>query len=176
MPDSKFLTVDKLSIKEITKIFSRIRVNSITQCWEWTGSLSRKGYAATYYRGRLERTHRLLYAWTIGPIPRGVDRNIPVLDHVACENPSCVNPVHVEPRTQRQNIMRGNGACANNARKTHCPRGHLLPVIADLRYGPSRRCSTCLYQKRHIKERIQRKAEYDRQRLMRQKSKLVLDS
>lgn len=169
MPEIEFLIVGKLSVNQIARIFNKIKVDQASGCWLWTGSLSGKdasrgrGYASVGYNGRIERVHRLLYAWAVGPIPRGCAKNIPVLDHVICNTPRCVNPVHLEPKTHRVNIMRGDGACASNARKTHCPQGHPLPEKADPRYGRARRCPTCLYDKRHLQERLQRKVEYDRQ-------------
>ncbi len=56
----------------------------------------------------------------VGPIPSGM-----VLDH-QCETPSCVNPDHLRPKTQKANILRGKGWGAVNARKTHCKEGHIL--------------------------------------------------
>ena len=37
---------------------------------------------------------------------------------------ACVNPLHLEHVTKKENIMRGAWPCAINAKKTHCPRGH----------------------------------------------------
>jgi hypothetical protein len=62
--------------------------------------------------------HRWVYEQLVGPIPAGL-----VLDHL-CRNPACVRPMHLEPVTQQENILRGQGLAAANAVKTECSRGH----------------------------------------------------
>lgn len=97
-------------------------------CWEWQGSKNAKGYAR-FEIGKQNgkritvQVHRFSYEEIIGDIPDGL-----VLDHL-CRNPSCVNPAHLEPVTCRENLLRGIGFVAVNARKTHCPAGH--PLSAD---------------------------------------------
>lgn len=49
-----------------------------------------------------------------GPIPEGL-----VIDHL-CRDLLCVNPGHLEPVTQKENVRRGVGHGA----ETHCPQGH----------------------------------------------------
>lgn len=74
-------------------------------CWEWTGA--QVGRANEKYgHTRMGMAHRVAYELLVGPIPKGL-----VLDHL-CRNRLCVNPAHLEPVTQRTNILRGNGACA----------------------------------------------------------------
>lgn len=161
MATPHYLTVDSLTPREIKRLTKQIHIDLTTGCWVWTGSLSGKppGYGTTFYRGKAERTHRLMYAILRGPVPRGVSRDIPVLDHT-CNNPHCCNPYHLELTPQRDNILRGTGACASNMRKTHCPKGHPLPEQPNLSYGKARRCMTCLLEKRQANKA--KKAAYDR--------------
>lgn len=84
-------------------------------CIEWTASINGAGYgtftAASY---QTVMAHRWAYERFVGLIPEGLR-----LDHL-CRNRRCVNPEHLEPVSQRENVRRGLG----NASKTHCPKGH----------------------------------------------------
>lgn len=70
-------------------------------CWLWRGALTERGYGLLRDGRRRVRAHRAFYQELVGPVPDGL-----VLDHL-CRNPSCVNPGHVEPVTQAENIRRG---------------------------------------------------------------------
>jgi len=127
--------MENLSDKDWARFWSKVRFTPM--CWEWTASTAR-GYGQITLRGKWASAHRL--AWTIlrGPIPDGL-----TLDHL-CRNRACVNPSHLEPVTMKVNLLRGNGACARHARKTHCNRGHPL-VPGNLRHSQAndRRCLEC---------------------------------
>lgn len=108
-------------------------------CWIWQGQLAygygvfsngrRGGYAA----------HRFSYELCVAPIPEGLQ-----LDHL-CRNPPCVNPLHLEPVTPRENTLRGTSFAAINATKTHCIRGHeFTPENTYVRpNGGGRACRAC---------------------------------
>lgn len=105
-------------------------------CIEWPG-VRHHGHGRVAHEGRLHYAHRLAYEQQVGPVPRGL-----VLDHL-CRNPACVNPAHLEPVSDKENILRGTGAGARNARKTHCVRGHELAGDNLLTCAGGRRCRAC---------------------------------
>lgn len=90
-----------------------------TGCWLWFGSTV-NGYGTI----RLDRSrqvvkaHRLMYEHAVGPIPEGLQ-----LDHL-CRVRCCVNPDHLEPVTQQENMRRGELAAYYARSKAHCPQGH----------------------------------------------------
>lgn len=131
MANQEYLIIEHLSIKEIGCVFSHIKVTA-TGCWEWQAGRSGK-YGKVKFRQRTELAHRLLYAWTVEPIPKRVKgEKTPQLDHLVCDNPICCNPSHVKLVAPRDNSLRSPYAPAGiNARKTHCPKGHPLPASRD---------------------------------------------
>ncbi len=93
-------------------------------CWEWQGALDRGGYgklSGTDSEGKRRHiiAHRFVYEQLIGPIPDGL-----TIDHL-CLNKACVNPYHLEPVSNRENIRRAAAhGLLGGARKTHCKYGH----------------------------------------------------
>lgn len=87
------------------RIWDRVSVPSDqSQCWTWQGHLDQGGYGRLTmdggHRALKRRAHRCMYELLVGPIPDGLQ-----LDHL-CSNPSCVNPTHLEPVTNRENTIR----------------------------------------------------------------------
>ena len=112
-------------------------------CWLWAGRINGDGYGmfGGAGRGRTVMAHRISYEWEYGPIEPKM-----VIDHVAargCQHHNCVRPDHLEAVTHKVNILRGNGACAEHARKTHCKNGHLLEGDNIQGNGRFRRCKEC---------------------------------
>lgn len=143
MSNDSYLEVDKLSMCDIARIFSKIRVIRETDCWEWTGERNSSGYGRVKFGGRRESVHRLIYAWLVERLPRRASEPTCELDHVVCQNKSCCNPSHVKLVDHRENVLRGTGPTADNARKTHCIRGHLLPASPNDPRRSKRYCKEC---------------------------------
>lgn len=70
-------------------------------CWMWQLSTNDRGYGLAWDGSKLVKAHRLVYEQEVGPIPEGK-----VLDH-RCFVLACVNPEHMEPIEQAENIRRG---------------------------------------------------------------------
>ena len=128
--------------------WGRVAVGPSDECWPWLGALTNWGYGRPTFAGRAVYAHRLAYELVVGSVPEGL-----VLDHL-CRNPCCCNPAHLEPVTERENILRGQGAPALNAAKTHCGRGHPLPTT-----GRPRRCPVCRTEshRREYERRVARR-------------------
>lgn len=105
-------------VPPIDRLMERLYIPPNWGCWEWTGGRTPEGYGMIWVDGKQNLVHRWAYEHWVGPIPDGL-----VLDHL-CRNPRCVCPAHLEPVTQRVNLMRGYGVCAQNNRKKSCPEGH----------------------------------------------------
>lgn len=103
-------------------------------CWNWTARTMPTGHGQFRGDGGSVLAHRWAYEYLVGPIPGGL-----VLDHL-CRNTRCVNPDHLDPVTNAENVLRGFGPTASHARKTHCPRGHELPPKVA---GRKRTCREC---------------------------------
>ena len=115
-----------------------------TPCWLWQGAGDRTGHGQFFLRRRENGSqewvyaHRFAYERLVGLIPDGL-----VVDH-QCNNPPCVNPVHLKPMTNVENVMRGSSPLAKHARATHCPKGHPYDLVNTyFEPGGGRGCKTC---------------------------------
>jgi hypothetical protein len=126
--DKNIFVVKNLDPKTISRLFSKIYIDKITGCWNWTGNLNQTGYGRIRYLGNKVLVHRLMYSWIMAkPLSKTISRNNLILDHI-CNNKKCCNPKHLRLTTHKINMLRGNGPSAREARQTHCKRGHLLPI------------------------------------------------
>lgn len=113
------------------------RIGSMEDCWVWIGYKVNSGYGYFKHKGTMYPAHRVSYWIHKGKVPEGL-----CLDHL-CRNKGCVNPEHLEAVTNKENVLRGVGISAQNARKTHCARGHEFTPENTYNYKGNRSYRCC---------------------------------
>ncbi|MFE7077907.1 HNH endonuclease signature motif containing protein [Streptomyces sp. NPDC057620] len=121
------------------KFWSKVNGGDVETCWIWTGATNGVRYGSfTGGSGRQVLAHRWAYEALRAEIPAGLS-----LDHL-CRNPTCVNPWHLEPVTQRINLLRGETITARKAAQTHCESGHPFDSANTYRSpNGTRKCRAC---------------------------------
>lgn len=138
--------VDYLSYKDELRFWSKVDLLSLDGCWRWLRYCDPKGYGRFGIApSKFEMAH--ITAYKIFHPEYKTQKWVKSLDH-KCGTHPCVNPYDLEDVTHVENIMRGNGWGAVNARKTHCNDGHEFTLENTRWEGNSRRCVTC-YQRRN---------------------------
>lgn len=115
------------------------------ECWEWVGHKTKGGYGNFCCLGQNFVAPRAAMAIFLG---ESKPTYILCLHH--CDNPSCVNPLHLYWGNQEDNmedrVNRGRDSYAN---MTHCRKGHPFSgenLAWDRRTGTNRwrrRCKQC---------------------------------
>lgn len=147
----------------LTRFWSK--VEKTNNCWVWKGYKTNDDYGRFMINGKIIYAHRFAYELLRGNIPQGL-----ILDHL-CRNPACVNPSHLEIVTHKQNILRGVGLCAQNAKKTHCPQGHEYNEENTYRKDGGRWCKLCKSGRQRINRSNNREFYNEQQREWRKKQK-----
>ena len=132
-------------MNNVEKLKSKVRVD-INGCWIWIGCRNADGYGTVRVGSIQDGSRRMMLAhrWTYniysGEIPEGQE-----LDHL-CRQRNCVNPLHLQVITHKENMQRGNRYLYGSPRReiTHCPHGHLYNKI-NTWIAPNgwRRCKIC---------------------------------
>jgi len=101
----------------------RVFINTLTGCWHWTGRANKSGYG--YYRGKGAHVFACEFA-------HGIMENGLFACH-KCDMPRCVNPAHLYPGTNFQNIqdMQKTGRKAHGERASKLTHEQVTEMLAD---------------------------------------------
>jgi len=120
-------------------------------CWIWIACQVSQGYGRYHYQGETQSAHCVAYAALVGPIPEGME-----LDHL-CRVRNCVNPNHLEPVTNRENVRRGS---IGGATAIHCKHGHRwTEETTRIDSSGTKRCRVCCLARGHRRKDKKREAK-----------------
>ena len=112
-----------------------------TGCLLWTAGKDKLGYGCFDLDDKTHRAHRIAYWLFWGDIDPTL-----VIDHT-CRVRHCVNWMHLEQVTQKENVLRGEGVAARKAQQTHCVHGHEFTeantIIRQRSKVGNRECRIC---------------------------------
>lgn len=142
------MTAIEITEADRKRFWSLVEKRGEFECWPWRGSPAVKGYGRFFLTRRKSlRAHRLALILTSGPIPASL-----VVDHI-CRQRDCCNPAHLRAISNAENVLIGVGPTAQNARKTHCKRGHELAGWNLILRGKCRNCRRCRYDAQNLRKR-----------------------
>lgn len=128
-----------------------IKIDVNSGCWNCITHLDKDGYGK-FRDCSMNKARQPIHRWAYKYfIDRYLADNL-VSDHL-CNNTRCANPRHLNPTTTIKNVMRGKGACAMNARKTHAKCGHPFDTVRS----NTRTCKKCFNSYHAAYERKKRR-------------------
>ena len=80
-----------------------VRCDWETDCWNWKRYKLPDGYGRITYKNKQYLAHRLS-KFLFGDIDERTLHNASVVIRHICDNPACINPGHLVPGTQQDNI------------------------------------------------------------------------
>lgn len=109
---------------------AKVEIDNGTGCWNWQGNKNENGYGFVFvYLGHRNYAtviaHRVSYRVFVGEILPGMH-----IDHL-CFNPSCVNPVHLEQVTAKENSRRAVVHRTSIGTYKDCPHGFKAGTVSS---------------------------------------------
>lgn len=106
-------------------------------CWIWLGVKNPSGHGRFWWCGKFVMAYIWSWERLNGPVPENKEL------HHKCENPSCVRPEHLEPKTRKDH-------CQEHMKlRLACRRGHEHAKYGVYLDGEGRRhCRECRRMRR----------------------------
>lgn len=88
---------------EFYELFQHVVIDEDRHCWNWQGYCTEDGYGRLSWNGQLYLAHRLsLYLNDI--ISLALLHNPEIVVMHRCDNPACINPLHLTVAIQKENV------------------------------------------------------------------------
>jgi len=126
-----------LTIKE--RLLKDIIIDD-NDCWLFKPDKVHGRYSQISIGRKMHSAHRVSYEVFVAPIPEGK-----ILLH-SCDNGRCINPAHLKPGTQKDNMddCKAKGRMNKHNAGTHCKHGHeFTPENTYIRPEGFRQCRKC---------------------------------
>lgn len=130
------------------RIWDKISPEPNSGCWLWTAD-SYNGYGKLRFETKNHYAHRFVFDRLVMEAPRGRKNH---LDHL-CRTTLCVNPLHLEPVSAKENIRRSPMHVGS---RTHCPKGHPYDEVNTSGHRGKRSCRTCRRERKREKDERER--------------------
>ena len=107
--------------------WSKVQVNELDECWEWTAYIAPNGYGR--FLCRSDDWSRLAHRWAYY-LTRGI-RPVGLIRH-SCDNRRCCNPTHLSDGTHQDNMddreLRGRTAMGTKNSRCKLTETQMLEI------------------------------------------------